>query len=440
MPSDPFIDELKRLTVGEWQSILLRAADLFPGGVKAAYDVAMKTYGAALPQEGGSSEPPLLMQIGAFLKDVGEPPPMLVERIIPDKSLILLTGKPKAGKSLAAIDLMDSVCQGKQVWDTFGVNRPGPVVYFGMEDGKYEIANRLLARGIRVGDERPLWICYHRFNLSRPDAMLGMRKLIADSEIEPVLVVIDTAREALGISDWSNSAEVTEKVRPIRDFAREVCSVLMVAHNRKAEALDSGDEIAGTNAFTGAVDGWISAWKKEKTKELHRLYLRAEGRGGMREEFILDMDLQTLHWRALTEDEMEDEKRRAQKDERDQKFLAVSTTVEGRGGKATVAQIAEDMGTEIRNTQTLIREMCEFGLLVPTGEKYQSPGAGRPAPIYTTTSKISALANKREPYRDSNPGDLIPTPLKEGPVGKFFSTMNGADEDPPGFDPFRDAP
>lgn len=424
MPSDTFLNELNHLTVAEWQTVLLRAADLFPGGVKAAFDVAMKTYSAALPQD-GSDEPPLLMQVGNFLKTVGEPPPMLVQRILPDKSLILLSGKPKAGKSLAAIDLMDSVCQGRDVWGLFPTNKPGPVVYFGMEDGKYEIANRMLARGVKMGDARPLWICYHRFNLSRADAMLGMRQMIAESEIEPVLVVIDTAREALGISDWTNAAEVVEKVRPIREFAREVCTVLMVTHNRKAEAIDAGDEIAGTNAFTGAVDGWLSAFKAEKTKELHRLYLRADGRGGMREEFILDMDRSTLHWCALTEDEMEDEKRRAQRDERDKKFLQITDCMEKRGGRATVAQMAEDTGLEIRQMQSLFRDMSEMGYLIPTGEKYQSPGAGRPAPIYRPTSKISELANKRTPPMESIPDDLIPPPESEEPTSAFFAGLTG---------------
>ncbi len=50
-----------------------------------------------------------------------------------------------------------------------------------------------------------------------------------------------------------------ERIRPIREFAREHCSVLLIAHNRKAASDDGGDEISGSNAFASSVDGWISA-------------------------------------------------------------------------------------------------------------------------------------------------------------------------------------
>ena len=54
-----------------------------------------------------------------------------------------------------------------------------------------------------------------------------------------------TAAEALGIRDWLNRSEIIEKVSPIRRLAREVCSVLLVAHNRKADG--DGGEIVGAS-------------------------------------------------------------------------------------------------------------------------------------------------------------------------------------------------
>ena len=37
---------------------------------------------------------------------------MLIENLLPDHSLFLLTGKPKAGKSFLALDIADSICRG----------------------------------------------------------------------------------------------------------------------------------------------------------------------------------------------------------------------------------------------------------------------------------------------------------------------------------------
>jgi hypothetical protein len=419
--SDALVQELAQLSVAEWQTVLLKAADNFPGGVKAAFDVATKTYAGAMPSQ--VEDGPVLMRAGEFLLSIGEPPPMLVDRILPDKSLVLLAGKPKAGKSLAAIDMADSVCQGKDVWGCFPTNRKGPVVYLGMEDGKYEIANRLLARGMKPGDERQLHVCYRRLNLSLPESMVHLRQMMVG--IDPVLVVIDTAREALGIADWSNAGEVVDKVRPLRDFARDVCSVLLVAHNRKAVAEDSGDEIAGTNAFTGAVDGWISAFKTQKSKELHRLHLKADGRGGMRDEFILDMNLKTLRFRTLTEEESEQERRTAEEETRKEKFIEFAHAVESLGNEATAVQISDATGTEYRNSKIIVGEMIQRRYLVDSGKRLNTGTAGRPAVLYTLGPRISELLNNVSSSNGYAPEKLINPPSQDADelVGSFFKTL-----------------
>src|SRR4051812_32712602 len=78
-----------------------------------------------------------------LMVDAGRLPPMLVERLLPDHSLFLLTGKPKAGKSFLALDIADSISRGSAVLGALRVNRRGPVLYLAMEDGKIELARRL---------------------------------------------------------------------------------------------------------------------------------------------------------------------------------------------------------------------------------------------------------------------------------------------------------
>jgi len=70
---------------------------------------------------------------------VGTPPLQLVDGLFPDNSLILVTGKPKHLKTFVVLDVAESVCLGEKVFGQHTVNRPGPVVYLGMEDGPYEI-------------------------------------------------------------------------------------------------------------------------------------------------------------------------------------------------------------------------------------------------------------------------------------------------------------
>ena len=321
---------------------------------------------------------PLLNET-AFFESVGNPPPMLIEGLLPDKSLCLLSGKPKAGKSFLALDMAYAVRTGADVFGKYKVNRPGPVIYLAMEDGQYEIANRLLARGrTRNSDaESGLIICTERFVLSDPERMETLRAFL--EPLQPSLLIVDTAAEALGIRDWLNRGEITDKVGSLRDLARKVCAVLLVSHNRKSDG-DAGDEIAGSNAFTGAVDGWISAYKAEALPNGNRrLYLRTEGRGGVRGELAVEMDTKTLHFSALSAEEAAAGKVDAAKDEMAAK---IARAIEDYGGKATVKQISEMLewphSTIARHVKTLVAS----GFLADTGERCISDERGHTATVY----------------------------------------------------------
>src|SRR5438045_1790734 len=92
----------------------------------------VRRHRGSVTQESGRA----LRSVAQLFVDVGELPPMLVEDLLPDRSLFLLAGKPKAGKSFLALDIADAVCQGRAVFGNYRVNLPGPVVYVGMEDGE----------------------------------------------------------------------------------------------------------------------------------------------------------------------------------------------------------------------------------------------------------------------------------------------------------------
>src|SRR5205814_6917974 len=123
--------------------------------------------------------------------------------------------------------------------------------------------------------------------------------------IRPSLIIVDTAAEALDIRDWINRSEILAKIAPLRRLARELCTILLVAHNRKAEGV-MGDEIAGSNALAGAVDGWISAHRAERRdNDNRRLFLRVEGRGGVGRELAVEMDHKTLKFTLIAPHELE---------------------------------------------------------------------------------------------------------------------------------------
>ncbi len=325
-----------------------------------------------------------LRSVAQLFVDVGELPPMLVEELLPDRSLFLLAGKPKAGKSFLALDIADAVCQGMAVFGKYRVNLPGPVVYVGMEDGEIEIVKRLRLRGLCDGDGRRLYYITDCFVLTDPDNLAEFRDEV--ERVAPSLIVIDTAAEAMGIRDWLNRSEIIDKVAPIRRLAREVCSVLLVAHNRKAEG-DGGDEIAGSNAFVGAVDGWISAQRVERLSNGNRrMFLRIEGRGGVRGEIVTEMDTTTLQFHMVSPEQLEAEAREAQRAlalaAREPRFAQTKQAICDLGGGATVAAIAERCGFSGKVAWTLVRELAANGEVEECGRDVLAVGSGRRAGVF----------------------------------------------------------
>jgi hypothetical protein len=348
-----------------------------PDTLRRAYLVALQPAGADGEADNNA---PRFLQAGEFLKMVGDPPAMLVDQLLPEKSTVLLSGKPKAGKSLMALDLLDDLCQGRPIFGQFRVNRAGPVCYLGMEDGRYEIANRLLKRGLRSTDTaRPLYVCASRLRLPDPDSLALLAEVVA--QIQPVLIVVDTAREALGIRDWNDPAEVSDAIRPVRDFARQHCTVLIVAHNRKAAGEDSGDEIAGSNAFSSSVDGWISAPRFERLANGNRrLYLSINGRGGMNGEAVVEMDTHDLHFAVVPDETLSAEREQKRQDQDARRFDTVLDALRALGGQGTIAQVAKHLDKGNEAARRLLADAVAAGLLPEP--RQESATGGRPALVY----------------------------------------------------------
>lgn len=325
-----------------------------------------------------------LRQVGEFLREIGDPPPMLIEQMLPDMSLFLLTGKPKHCKSFMALDVADAIARNVSVFGDYRINRTGPVIYLAMEDGEFELSKRCVARGMTGDSAHPLYVCTDNFQISNPQSIAKLSAMIAP--LKPVLIIIDTATEACGIKKWEDRAEVSAKLRPLRnEIARKICSVILVAHNRKADG-DNGDEIAGTNGLTGAVDGWWSIYDKIALPNGNvQLFFHREGRGGVRGDSAVEMDTQTLQMHTLTGEEVaqsrEHAKQQVIKAEQSARHKQVVQVIQNAGGKATTPQIARELEWDYGVTYKLVNDMLKMEMLEATGEKAQSSG-GRKSPFY----------------------------------------------------------
>lgn len=272
-------------------------------------------------------------------------------------------------------------------------------------------ANRLLKRGIKADDTRPLYLLSGRLNIAQPAHLAHIRSVLDD--LKPVLLCIDTAREGCGVRDWTDPSEVADKLRPIRSIARDYCSVMLVAHNRKADGAN-GDEISGTNALTSSVDGWISIKRKEiQSNGNLRLFAETDGRAGMRGDMVFEMDTSDLHFRLITDEELETARRQERETEQERRRQAVRDAIaDTPGAKATVIEISDRCQLGYDTVKSLVREMLDSGDLARAGEK-ASGGRGRPSPVYEVIyGKTTSIPREREiipqinPYRDPSESRL----------------------------------
>lgn len=205
----------------------------------------------------------------------------LVEDRIPTGSVILLAGKPKAGKSTLARALAFAVAQGERWlgWDV----RQGLVWYLALEDKREELRRHFFRMGARRG------IPLQMFIGQAPADLLAQMVERAKNET-PVLIVVDTLQRLLGFKDLNDYAEVTTKFSPLLALSRETGAALVCVHHAKKNG-EGQDSILGSTALAGSVDNMLILARGEE----HRTLETVQRIGTDLEATVVELDPDTGH-------------------------------------------------------------------------------------------------------------------------------------------------
>jgi hypothetical protein len=187
-----------------------------------------------------------------------ELPPVrwVVPGILPE-GVSLLTGKAKIRKSWLAMGLCVAVASGGVAFGTIRVEQ-GAALYLALEDNERRLQSRLgkiLDGGLAPEgfDYTTMW--------PRVDEG-GFEALEGWLEEHPVarLVIIDTLARfrprTNGNNGYQEDYEALEPLLPLA--AKHQVAIVVIAHLRKAAAVDTIDEINSTSGLTGGVDGIIT--------------------------------------------------------------------------------------------------------------------------------------------------------------------------------------
>lgn len=192
-----------------------------------------------------------------------EPPAWIVEGMLPP-GLTFIAGPPKSKKSTVAMALAALVtghnCDALPPFLSVA-KRTGPALIFSAEANAGELRH-MLEVGLGVKDIKEEWILVaddpFAFRLDDPAGLEQMMFWL--NERDPRIVIADPLRD-LHSADEKDSGDMIRVLRPIRQWAVEhESAVVMVHHTRKpAEGQQTYDalDMRGSGAIFGKADGTL---------------------------------------------------------------------------------------------------------------------------------------------------------------------------------------
>ena len=219
--------------------------------------------------------------------DALPPPEWLVEGLVPEKSLVVAFGPPKAFKSFLVLSLALHVAEDRP-WFGHAVKQ-GAVVYIAGE-GTGGLSTRLramrTAHGISI--DAPLYIIRRAVNFRDHNAVTALAKLIRETVGEGVpirMVVVDTLARAMPGADENSAQEVGLVIAECDWLKDELDTTAFLVHH---SGKDETKGARGTSALRGAWDTAFEIRSAGRARAVMTVVDQKEAEAGQRMVFRMD--------------------------------------------------------------------------------------------------------------------------------------------------------
>jgi hypothetical protein len=218
-----------------------------PFSERAALDKVARAYQHYPPkQDKKSQQQPELWPEFLTAKDIlqapKDPTRWIWENCLPVGGGSIVAAKPKIGKSTTVVDLCISVARGEPFLGR--QTQQGAVAYLFLDGPLPEIADVFVTFGLRESD--PIYL---HAGPAPKDCIEWLLSTIKQKGVK--LVVIDTLQKLLRLKDLNDYAEVTNKMEPLLDAARQGHCHIMMLHHAGKESRDDLDAAIGSTAIRG---------------------------------------------------------------------------------------------------------------------------------------------------------------------------------------------
>lgn len=192
---------------------------------------------------------------GAWLHQQSFPPlRWSIPGLIPE-GLTLEIGPPKVGKSWLILDLLLAIASGGLALGKIKIGQPRRVLYLALEDSDRRMQDRCRAL-LGEGQEIPELFSYQTRIL--PGAVLTTITAWMRRHPDTALIVVDTLGKVMpptaqGESAYQRDYRVGSALKAQADAVPGL-SIVVLHHDRKANADDFVDSVSGTHGLAGAAD------------------------------------------------------------------------------------------------------------------------------------------------------------------------------------------
>lgn len=245
-----------------------------PGaGPQASADARQDAYGdgESAPEEARPWAMSTLVDFGPLMR---KPVSWVLPGIIPEAACGLIVAAPKAGKTRLAIEIALGLASGDA---PLGLHVRGKqaVGFFSLEDGEYLFAHRLAEgmqgdreqyhwdgvirktkEGIKWYPPKPISLLtgFSGINLKEASALASLQETILEHDLR--LVIIDTLSMAIGSSNVSDSKEMNDILKVVREIAKATrCAIAFIHHTRK-RVFEKGESVQESILGSTALHAW----------------------------------------------------------------------------------------------------------------------------------------------------------------------------------------
>lgn len=242
-----------------------------------------------------------LSSADSFGEVLRKPRAWILPGVIPEAACGILVAAPKVGKTRVAIEMALGLASGTH---PLGINsrKPRNVAFFSLEDGEYLFAERLsesLNRDkgryqfhwdghISRGKDGYTWHPSRKMSfLTRfdatdfrdPENQQRLYETVLRYDLD--LVIIDTLSMAIGNANVSDTKEMYEVLKPLKEISKATgCAVMFIHHTRK-RVFEKGESLQERILGSTALHGWSDfilslADPDEDNPDLRRLAIQTK--------------------------------------------------------------------------------------------------------------------------------------------------------------------